>query len=453
MPDIQPRYRFRGSVEPCAEVSRPVTVRRNAATTGTDGSTSTSATLDIFDVIDSWGGWWGISARDVDRALKQAGDVDTLYVRVNSPGGEATEGVAIANLLRAHSASIHVTVFGLAASAASYISTAGDVVTMAPGSMMMVHDAWNIALGSADELRAEAVVLDKLSDSVASLYALKAGGTAAEWRAVMRAETWYTAEETVAAKLADKVGLETTPDPVNADDVDAELEALVEAMAGQDSATALAARAAARFDLSMFAHAPAALAAGRPQAPAADADGSITHERSAAVAFTDEQLTTMRQQLGLPNDADESAIVAAQTEALAERADPPAADPPAAAIPEGSVVVSQAVLDELRLAARDGQEARAVQLRQDRDDTINAAINSGHISPARRAHWVAQWDADAEGTRAAIATLTDGEPLFPVGPTTGVAGHDGSAGDAVFTDDQADALAQRAGVSKEALVR
>jgi ATP-dependent Clp protease protease subunit len=95
-------------------------------------------------------------------------------VRVNSPGGEATEGIAIANLLRAHAAKIHVTVYGLAASAASYISTAGDSVSMAPGSMLMVHCAWNVARGNADDMRAEAAVLDKLDESIASLYALKA---------------------------------------------------------------------------------------------------------------------------------------------------------------------------------------------------------------------------------------------------------------------------------------
>jgi len=131
--DEQPRYRFRGSIKPTAEVKRPVKAYRNAATDSATGSKATAATIDIFDVIDSWGGWWGISAAEVDSALADLGDVETLFVRVNSPGGEATEGIAIANLLRAHAATIHVTNYGLAASAASVIAIAGDTLTMAPG--------------------------------------------------------------------------------------------------------------------------------------------------------------------------------------------------------------------------------------------------------------------------------------------------------------------------------
>jgi ATP-dependent Clp protease protease subunit len=70
-------------------------------------------------------------------------------VRLNSPGGEATEGVAIANLLRAHKATVRATVYGLAASAASVIAVAADTVSMAPGSMLMIHEASDIAFGDA----------------------------------------------------------------------------------------------------------------------------------------------------------------------------------------------------------------------------------------------------------------------------------------------------------------
>src|SRR5213596_4511 len=98
MPEQPVRHRFRGSIKPTAEVKRPVKTYRNAESADANGAKSTSAkstsaTIDIFDVIDSWGGWWGVSAAEVDAALAKIGAVDTLYVRVNSPGGEATEGV------------------------------------------------------------------------------------------------------------------------------------------------------------------------------------------------------------------------------------------------------------------------------------------------------------------------------------------------------------------------
>jgi hypothetical protein len=47
-----------------------------------------------------------LSAKEVAEALDQLGDVDEIVVRVNSPGGDAWEGMAILNMLRAHKAEV-----------------------------------------------------------------------------------------------------------------------------------------------------------------------------------------------------------------------------------------------------------------------------------------------------------------------------------------------------------
>src|SRR5688572_4578086 len=70
----------------------------------------------IYDVIDSWGGYWGVSSMEVAEALDLVPDgTPVVEVHLNSPGGEATEGVAIANLLRQHPSKIVAVVDGLAA--------------------------------------------------------------------------------------------------------------------------------------------------------------------------------------------------------------------------------------------------------------------------------------------------------------------------------------------------
>lgn len=458
MPDRQ--YRFRGSVEPSAEVARPVALHAATSTTAS-GAKTTSATVDIFDVIDSYGGWWGISAGDVDRALKQAGDVDVLYVRLNSPGGEAQEGVAIANLLRAHKANVRVTVYGMAASAASVIAIAGDSVSMAPGSMLMIHEAWDIAFGDIAEMNKTAAALEAVNDNYADLYALKAGGTREAWRAVMHEEKWYPAADAVAAKLADVVGLDPQLPaglpPVEDDTEDADL-----VIVNVDVEFNPAARAAARrFDLSMYRHAPAALM--RPQTPAAPADGSTkTQERSAAVAFTDEQLTTMRQTLGVADDADETAILAALGEALAERADPPAADPiPAGAVDtaavvaaleaDGKIVMSKAKADALTEQAQLGAEARAKQLGDERDELIEAAMSAGKInrSAESRASWEKEFTRDPAQAKADLESLP---ARFPVGDLKGHIGDPDVTSTQVFSDDEAAALGGLVGATKEALL-
>lgn len=409
---------------------------RFADPTAEVAASTQTATMRIYGRIDSDGAPWGISAQDVAQALDALPDDTTrLDVHIHSRGGDAFDGLAILNLLLQAKPEVHTHVDGLAASAASAIAMAGKTVTMAPSATLMMHDASGIGVGQAGDMRVLADALDSVSESYAAAYAQKTGVDAAQWRAAMQPETWYRADEAVTAKLADSVAA---------------------------TAPAAGPKPTASLDLSIFAYAgrdhapqpfmPAAPAA--PQTPAPTGDGSTTHEGIAAVAFTDEQLTTMRQQLGVASDADEATILAALGEALAESAaDPPAATtPPPAAPPAGSVVVAQAVLDELRIAARAGQEARAVQLRQDRDDTISAAISGGYVSRDRRAHWTAQWDADPEGAQAALATLTGGEPLFPVGDAPG---HGGSvqAAAGTYTDEMAAQDAELFGLPKEAFSR
>lgn len=155
----------------------------------------------IYDEISDW---WGVCAEDVVTELRSI-TAPNILVRVNSPGGSVFEGLAIANALRAHPATVTVQVDGLAASIASVIALAGDRLVMAPNSMLMIHEASGGCLGNAADMQQMAGLLDKISDNIAGAYAAKAGGDAADWRALMLAETWYNAAEAVEAGLADEM--------------------------------------------------------------------------------------------------------------------------------------------------------------------------------------------------------------------------------------------------------
>jgi ATP-dependent Clp endopeptidase proteolytic subunit ClpP len=161
----------------------------------------TSAELYIYDEI----GFWGTSASDLVAALSEMQGVTTLDVHVNSPGGDVFDGLAIMNCLRAHSAQVTTYVDGIAASIASVIAMAGDRIVMGPHSQMMIHDASGLCIGNASDMTEMAQMLAFQSDNIAAVYAERAGGTVEDWRAHMTAESWYTAEEAVAAGLADEV--------------------------------------------------------------------------------------------------------------------------------------------------------------------------------------------------------------------------------------------------------
>lgn len=164
------------------------------------------ATIRLYDPIDSWGEWWGVSAKELAQTVDQLpADVTEIQLHINSPGGDVFDGIAIMNTLRATNARVVAIVDGIAASAASFVAVAADEVVMAPNSELMIHDAWGLCVGNAAEMTAMAGLLAHLSDNIASIYAAKAGGTVAEWRAAMERESWYSAEEAVAIGLADRV--------------------------------------------------------------------------------------------------------------------------------------------------------------------------------------------------------------------------------------------------------
>jgi ATP-dependent Clp protease, protease subunit len=155
----------------------------------------------IYDEI----GLWGIRAADFVADLKALGDVSEIAVRINSPGGDVFDGLAIHNVLRRHKARVVVTVDGVAASIASVIAMAGDEVVMPDNAMMMIHDPSGLAWGTAQDMRDLADVLDKLKASLIAAYRARAKVDDAELERLMSEETWLSAAQAVEIGLADRV--------------------------------------------------------------------------------------------------------------------------------------------------------------------------------------------------------------------------------------------------------
>lgn len=187
-------------------------------------SSSDDETVDLYiydEIMSAWMAEWfgGVSAESLIAELNEI-TASTVNVRINSPGGEVFEAIAIYNALVSHSATINVFVDSLAASAASVIAMAGDKITMMVGSQMMIHDAMGVEMGNAAEMREYAEFLDRQSDNIASIYAVKSGAEADDMRALMLAETWMFAQEAVDLGLAD--GVYTKPSNADPDDEEEE---------------------------------------------------------------------------------------------------------------------------------------------------------------------------------------------------------------------------------------
>ncbi|WP_378735508.1 head maturation protease, ClpP-related [Nocardia brasiliensis] len=421
----------------------------------------------IYDEIDPW---WGVSAATLAKDLA-AIDAVEITVRINSPGGDVYEGLAILNSLRGHRARITTVIDGLAASAASFIAMAGDEIVIGRNAEMMIHEARVYAGGDAAAMRKYAENLDRISDNIASIYAERAGGEVAAWREIMRAETWFSASEAVAAGLADRA--ETAPQ------------------------TDLA--PVARFDLSAFTYA-GRRAAPAPRTPSAtEAEANKKGPRMSAFA-------SIAKRLGVAEDADETAITAALDALLARPAniekvvlpftdadvafvkalaeygpmlleaataavsdgtstdakalaqpivdgfaeaidtanealeawgqtaepEPPAETAPAApaanAAPVsvvGVVAIDEGSLAELRAKAAKGEAV-------ERQALVDDAVRTGRIAPSQRAKWLDRLAADPSEA----AVLNALAPVYPVGAELG---HAGTTETPIDTDD-ADAL-------------
>jgi ATP-dependent protease ClpP protease subunit len=142
-----------------------------------------------------------ISAAAVKKQIDTAGNFSKVRVRINSPGGDAFEGIAIHNLLRAQGKPIETCIDGVAASSASIIAMAGDTRTIGNNAMMMIHNAWSCCCGNAADMRKLADTLDKISGSIAQTYVDRSGMTAEEITALMDDETWMSADDCVKNKF------------------------------------------------------------------------------------------------------------------------------------------------------------------------------------------------------------------------------------------------------------
>jgi ATP-dependent Clp protease protease subunit len=154
--------------------------------------------VDVWIYEEIGAGWFGgLSAKQFADDISALGKVDQITVRLNSPGGDVFDGIAIYNILKSNSARVVVNIDGLAASIASVIAMAGDEITMAENAMMMIHEAWTISMGNAGDFREVADRLEKVNGVIRDTYAKQTGEKAGPEiiTGLMAAETWMTAQE------------------------------------------------------------------------------------------------------------------------------------------------------------------------------------------------------------------------------------------------------------------
>lgn len=347
-------------------------------------------------------GWEITAAETIAKLADMTGDVT---IRINSYGGDSFEGVAVKNALRAHAGHVTAVVDGVAASAASVIAVCGaDRVVMRPGAELMIHDAWTLTDGNAADLTKVAADLERTSQAMAEMYAEKAGGDAERWRDMMRAETWFSAQEAVDAGLADAVE----------DGRTAERPVLAKtgprfAYAGRDGApkpkileeenVAFTKEVAKRLGLSADVVDEATVLAALEETLAEQAEG--------------ETAESVEEAEGETVDADEDQAAGAEVTSgeSAEVEPEPAefAEEPAEGTDEAEVVtLPRDVFEELKAAAAAGAQARETERVNGLDAEVDQWIAEGRAVAANRGAIRKAMHADPEATRRIYANVPKG---------------------------------------------
>jgi len=187
-------------------------------------------TIGLYDEI----GYFGVTAGEFAAAIDQADGRDIL-LKINSPGGDVFDGIAMYNDLLAYPGKVTARIVGLAASAASIVALGAGRIEIADSAHYMIHNAWSLAIGDRHALRALADTLDGVDKGLAEIYAEKTGSTTDEMAALMDAETWFKGHAAVDAGFA-------------------------HAVVGAQNANAA-------FDLSVFSRVPKELSAALPESP------------------------------------------------------------------------------------------------------------------------------------------------------------------------------------------
>ena len=153
-----------------------------------------TAELILYGSIGSDEYWDDISDKVFKQDIENLGDVENITLHINSPGGSVFSAVAIANTLKNHKAKITANIDGLAASAATIITSACDTVRMPKNALFMIHNPITFAYGNNQEMQKTVEMLDKVKNSIIETYLSKTKADKKTLSELMDNETWMDAE-------------------------------------------------------------------------------------------------------------------------------------------------------------------------------------------------------------------------------------------------------------------
>ena len=153
--------------------------------------------------------WFGdeITPENLHDILYEPGkdQSEDVHIRLNSYGGSCNAAVRMHDDLVAYPGKISITISGTAASAATVLAMAADLLEMTPGSLFMIHDPIVAAIGNEADLMDAIKLLRACKDSIINVYATRTMAGRDQIAEMMRDTTWMDAEAALAYGFVDRV--------------------------------------------------------------------------------------------------------------------------------------------------------------------------------------------------------------------------------------------------------
>lgn len=171
--------------------------------------------IELYGYISEYS-WWDddITPAMFKDDLNKAGQGGPVTVRINSGGGDVFAASVMRSILVEYPGKVTVRVDGLAASAATVVATAGDVVRMQDTAYWMIHDPIGLAWGNIEELKQMLDTLKTVKNGILDAYQTRTGMNREKLSKMMTDETWFSASEAKEVGFIDEVIGEKAPKAV-----------------------------------------------------------------------------------------------------------------------------------------------------------------------------------------------------------------------------------------------